>query len=315
VVEALGMTEASHQVSSNPLPPRTRKPGSVGLATGPEIGIMNDAGALLPAGATGEIVLRGPNVTRGYASPPEANAKAFAQGWFRTGDQGLLDAEGYLFLTGRLKEIINRGGEKVSPREVDEALLEHPAVAQAVAFAVPHATLGEDVAAAVVLRAGASATGNEIREFSFGRLAGFKVPSVVLVVDAIPKGPTGKLQRIGLADKLRDRLATVYVAPRDDVEVLLADTWREVLGRESVGVQDNFFVIGGDSLRGARVMARVNELFAIDLPVSTAFRQPTVEQLARRVREVATPARLAGIAATLAEVRALSEEEAKRELR
>jgi acyl-CoA synthetase (AMP-forming)/AMP-acid ligase II len=316
VIEALGMTEASHQVASNPLPPRARKPGSVGVATGPEVGVMDEAGTLVPADTTGEIVLRGPNITRGYASPPEANAKAFTHGWFRTGDQGLLDAEGYLFLTGRLKEIINRGGEKVSPREVDEALLEHPAVAQAVAFAVPHATLGEDVAAAVVLRAGAgaNATSDAIREFSFGKLAAFKVPSVVLIVDAIPKGPTGKLQRIGLVDKLRDRLATAYVRPRDDIEALLADTWQEVLGRDRVGVQDNFFVIGGDSLRGARVMARINELFAIDLPVSTAFRQPTVEQLARRVREVASPARLAEIAATLAEVRALSEAEARRQL-
>jgi oxalate---CoA ligase len=318
VIEALGMTEASHQVASNPLPPRARKPGSVGVATGPEVAIMDEAGALLPRGAAGEIVLRGPNVTRGYTSPPEANAKAFTQGWFRTGDQGTLDADGYLFLTGRLKEIINRGGEKVSPREVDEALLEHPAVAQAVAFAVPHATLGEDVGAAVVLRTGAAAaggvTGDAIREFTFTRLAAFKVPSVVLVVDAIPKGPTGKLQRIGLVEKLRDRLATAYVAPRDDIESLVADTWQEVLGREKIGVHDNFFVLGGDSLRGARAMARLNNLFATELPVSTAFRQPTVEQLARQVRAAAAPARLAEIAAMLAEVRAMTEEEARRAL-
>ncbi len=314
VIEALGMTEASHQVASNPLPPRLRKPGSVGVATGPEVAIMDDAGRLLPADATGEVVLRGSNITSGYASPPEANARAFTNGWFRTGDQGRLDEEGYLFLTGRLKEIINRGGEKVSPREIDEALLEHPAVAQAVAFAVPHSTLGEDVGAAVVLRAGANATGDDIREFSFGRLAAFKVPSLVLVVDAIPKGPTGKLQRIGLVEKLRDRLATAYVAPRDDVEALLADTWQEVLGRERIGLHDNFFLLGGDSLRGARVMARVNELFAIDLPVSTAFRQPTLEQLAGRVRAAASPERLAAIGETLRDVRALTDEEAKREL-
>lgn len=313
-IEALGMTEASHQVASNPLPPRARKPGSVGIATGPEIGIMNEAGELLPAGATGEIVLRGPNITRGYASPPEANAKAFTHGWFRTGDQGMLDAEGYLFLTGRLKEIINRGGEKVSPREIDEALLEHPAVAQAVAFAVPHATLGEDVGAAVVLRAGAAATGDEIREFSFGRLAAFKVPSVVLVVDTIPKGPTGKLQRIGLVDKLRDRLATTFVAPRDDIEALIAGTWQEVLDRDRVGVHDNFFVLGGDSLRGARVMTRLNELFATDLPVSTAFRQPTIAQLADRIRTTAAPDQLAAVAATVAEIRALSDAEIRRQL-
>lgn len=314
VIEAMGMTEASHQVASNPLPPRERKPGSVGRSTGPEIAIMDEAGNLLPPDTPGEVVLRGPTITRGYAAPAEANGRAFTHGWFRTGDQGRLDADGYLFLTGRLKEIINRGGEKVAPREIDEVLLEHPDVAQAVAFAVPHATLGEDVGAAVVLRPGASQTGEAIREFAFTRLAGFKVPSVVLVVDAIPKGPTGKLQRIGLAEKLRAQLAPAYVAPRDEVEALVADAWREVLGRERVGVHDNFFVIGGDSLRGARVMARLNETFATELPVSTAFRQPTVAQLARRVREATLPERLATVCAMLAEVRRLSESEARRQL-
>jgi acyl-CoA synthetase (AMP-forming)/AMP-acid ligase II len=185
VIEAYGMTEAAHQMASNPLPPRARKPGSVGVAAGPQIGVMDEAGNLLRAGDVGEVVIRGPNVTAGY----EAN-------------QGLLDDEGYLRLTGRLKELINRGGEKISPLEVDEVLMDHPAVQQVVTFGMPHDKLGEDVAAAVVLREGKGATERELRDFAATRLADFKVPRKVLILPEIPKGPTGKLQRIGLAAKL-----------------------------------------------------------------------------------------------------------------
>jgi len=202
VIESYGMTEATHQMTSNPLPPRARKPGTVGLAAGPEVAIMDGDGRLLPQGEKGEIVIRGPNVTQGYLANPDANAKGFANGWFRTGDEGWFDAEGYLTISGRLKEIINRGGEKIAPREVDEALLEHPAVAQAVTFAVPHKTLGEDVGAAVVLREGAAATPEELKAHVAAKLAPFKVPRTLLILPDIPKGATGKLQRIGLAAKL-----------------------------------------------------------------------------------------------------------------
>jgi len=202
VIEAYGMTEAAHQMASNPLPPGVRKPGSVGIAAGPEVGIMDHKGQLLARGEIGEIVIRGPNVTPGYQGNPQANEKAFTNGWFRTGDQGVIDAEGYVRLTDRLKEIINRGGEKISPREVDEVLMEHPAVDQVVTFAVPHPKLGEDVAAAVVLKEGASADPQDIRAFVSERLADMKVPRKILVLDEIPKGATGKLQRIGLAEKL-----------------------------------------------------------------------------------------------------------------
>jgi acyl-CoA synthetase (AMP-forming)/AMP-acid ligase II len=202
VLESYGMTEASHQMTSNPLPPRPHKPGTVGVAAGPEVGIMSEDGKLLGPNTTGEIVIRGPNVTKGYENNPKANAEGFTHGWFRTGDQGMIDAEGYLSITGRLKEIINRGGEKISPREVDEVLMDHPAVQQVVTFAMPHAKLGEDVAAAVVLREGKSANEKEIREFAAKRLADFKVPRKILILDEIPKGATGKLQRIGLAQKL-----------------------------------------------------------------------------------------------------------------
>ena len=202
VIEAYGMTEAAHQMACNPLPPGIRKPGSVGIAAGPEIAIMDENNRLLTAGSIGEVVIRGPNVTPGYQDNPEANATAFTDGWFRTGDQGFLDEEKFLRLTGRLKEIINRGGEKISPREVDEVLLDHPAISQVVTFAVPHPKLGEDVAAAVVLRENASATEQDIRTFASKHLADMKVPRKILFLDEIPKGATGKLQRIGLAKKL-----------------------------------------------------------------------------------------------------------------
>lgn len=202
VIESYGMTEAAHQMASNPLPPGRRYPGSVGRAAGPEIAIMDDVGNLLPNGELGEVVIRGRNVTAGYENNPDANAKAFTRGWFRTGDQGLLDREGYLRLTGRLKELINRGGEKISPLEVDVVLMDHPAVAQCVTFAMPHAKLGEEIAACVVVRAGARVSDQELRDFAAARLAQFKVPRKIVFVDEIPKGATGKLQRIGLAEKL-----------------------------------------------------------------------------------------------------------------
>jgi acyl-CoA synthetase (AMP-forming)/AMP-acid ligase II len=202
VIESYGMTEAAHQMASNPLPPRPRKPGSVGIAAGPEIAIMANDGALLGPDETGEIVIRGPNVTLGYEHNPEANRTAFAHGWFHTGDQGTMDQDGYVRVTGRLKEIINRGGEKISPREVDEVLMDHPAIAQVVTFAMPHDKLGEDVAAAIVLRDGADTSEREIRDFCAGRLADFKVPRRIVILAEIPKGATGKLQRIGLAAKL-----------------------------------------------------------------------------------------------------------------
>ena len=201
VVEAYGMTEAAHQMACNPLQ-GPRKPGSVGRAAGPEIAVMADDGTILPQGEIGEVVIRGPNVTPGYDNNPDANARAFTDGWFRTGDQGRLDEDGYLFLTGRLKEQINRGGEKISPLEIDVVLLDHPAVAQAVTFAMPHDKLGEDVAAAVVLREGASASEPAIREFVATRLAAYKVPRRVVILTEIPKGATGKVQRVGLAAKL-----------------------------------------------------------------------------------------------------------------
>lgn len=193
VLEAYGMTEASHQMCSNPQPPAARKPGSVGPGTGVNVSIMDAQGHHLESGQRGEVVIQGPNVVAGYENNPEANASSFTNGWFRTGDQGFLDADGYLTLTGRIKELINRGGEKIAPREIDEVLLTHPAVAEAVAFGVPHATWGEEVAAAVVLREPQKESA--ILAYCRERLADFKCPKKLYIVETIPRTATGKIQR------------------------------------------------------------------------------------------------------------------------
>jgi acyl-CoA synthetase (AMP-forming)/AMP-acid ligase II len=199
VLEAYGMTEASHQMASNPLPPAPRRPGTVGTGTGVQIGIIADSGALLPQGkgASGEVVIRGPNVIDGYSNNPEANAESFVGGWFRTGDQGIIDADGYLSLIGRLKEMINRGGEKIAPREIDDVLMQHPAVSEAVAFGSPHPAWGEEVVAAVVLKEPVAE--KELIAFARERLADYKVPKRLYIVDKIPTTATGKVQRRSVA--------------------------------------------------------------------------------------------------------------------
>ena len=197
VLEAYGMTEAAHQMASNPLPPAERKPGSVGRGTAVEIAILDEAGNLLPSGATGEVSIKGPNVFGGYEGNAEANAESFSNGWFRTGDQGTLDHDGYLTLVGRIKELINRGGEKISPREIDEALLRHPAVAEACCFGIPDRIYGEDVAAAVVLKE--AATEKELIAHCRSSLSDFKCPTTIYILDSIPRTATGKIQRRNVA--------------------------------------------------------------------------------------------------------------------
>lgn len=200
VLEAYGMTEASHQMASNPQLPEVHKAGSVGKATGIQIGIMDSDGNLQPTNTRGEVVIQGPNVVEGYENNPDANKTSYTNGWFRTGDQGYLDEEGYLFLTGRLKEMINRGGEKIGPREIDEVLLAHPAINEAVAFGVPHKSWGEEVAAAVTLKG--EATEAEIIAFCKERLADFKRPKKIYIVEVIPRTATGKIQRGAVAKAL-----------------------------------------------------------------------------------------------------------------
>jgi len=200
-LEAYGMTEASHQIASNPLPPASRVSGSVGRGVGVRIGVMDEQGQLLTVGASGEVVIQGPNVIDGYDDNPEADARSFTNGWFRTGDQGFLDSAGYLTLVGRLKEMINRAGEKIAPHEIDDALLKHPAVAEAVSFGVPHDTWGEVVEAAVVLRGPATET--QLLRHCREHLADFKIPTRLYLVESIPKGSTGKIQRTRMPSLLR----------------------------------------------------------------------------------------------------------------
>jgi len=200
VLEAYGMTEASHQIATNPLPPASRKPGSVGRGSNVEVGIMDKEGNLLPSGCQGEVVIRGANVITAYEGNPKANRSSFTHGWFRTGDEGIIDSDGYITLVSRIKELIVRGGEKISPREVDEVLALHPCVAEVATFGVPHKIYGEEVASAVSLRA--HATEAELISFCRSRLAEFKCPQKIYIVDRIPRTDTGKIQRRIVREKL-----------------------------------------------------------------------------------------------------------------
>jgi len=201
VLEAYGMTEASHQMASNPLPPGDRRPGTVGVETGIRIGVMDEDARLAPTAVPGEVVIMGPTVIDAYANNPEANASSFTDGWFRTGDQGFVDSDGYLSLVGRLKEMINRGGEKIAPQEIDDVLLQHPAVAEVVAFGLLHPAWGEEVAAAVVLKG--PATEKELIAFARERLADHKVPKKLYLVEQIPRTATGKIQRRSVAEAFK----------------------------------------------------------------------------------------------------------------
>jgi oxalate---CoA ligase len=286
VVEFYGMTEACSQITSNLLPPRVRKTGSVGMPTGSEVAIIDDAGVALPTGEIGEIAVRGVNVVRCYDNASEADERAFVRGWLRTGDQGYLDDDGYLFLTGRLKAIINRGGKKVLPYEVDEALLQHPEIVDAVAFARPHPTLGEDLVAAVVVRPEATVTESEIRIFLLQRLAEYKVPSQVVTVDEVPRNATRKVQRIGLYRTLAQQLKTEFVSPENSMENALARIWGKVLGVSQVGVNSNFFDLGGNSLMLMEVQGEIAKVIGRDVPAIELFAHSTVRALARHLSAV-----------------------------
>ena len=283
-IEAYGMTEASPQIASNRLPPHLRRDGSVGRAAGPEVAILGEHGTPLPVGVEGEVVIRGANVMARYDGGDEANRGAFVNGWLRTGDLGRLDEDGFLFITGRIKDVINRGGEKISPLEIDRALLRHPAVRDALTYSVPHPTLGEDVAAAVVLDSSVSPDEEarvigDIQQTLRGHLSDVKVPQRIVAVDAIPTGTSGKLRRAALAVRValdsasRDRARSVPAT--DALERRVAAIWAEVLGIGAPLRDDNFFELGGDSLSAARVVARVARDMAIDAPGRILFEHPT----------------------------------------
>jgi acyl-CoA synthetase (AMP-forming)/AMP-acid ligase II/acyl carrier protein len=286
IIHAYGMCEAGTMACSR-LPPGPRKPGSVGLPLATEISIRDDARRPLPPEGIGDVWVSSPSVIAAYENDPELNAQIFDRGWFKTGDLGYFDKDGYLFLTGRSKEAINRGGLKVSPSEVDAALLAHADVADAATFAVPHSTLGEDVVAAVVLRPSSSATAQQLRDHAFQRLAPFKVPSRVVLVPELPKTVQGKVVRRELPHKLARYLRAEYVPAAQEHEELVARCFAEVLGVDRIGAQDNFFDLGGDSLRGAQVVARVNVALDVDLDPTSLFRRPTVAEFAAELTSIA----------------------------
>ena len=287
VIEAYGMTEASHQITANPLPLHSRLPGSVGIARGTEVAILDLSGEILPGGEAGEVSIRGPNVTSGYENAPEANASAFSGGWLRTGDTGYLDEDGYLHLLGRIKEIINRGGEKISPFQVEEALLSHSAVREAVVFPITGGTMGEEVGAAVVLNV--SATEGDLKEFLASRLAYFKIPARIVVLESIPKGPTGKVSRIGMAERLGISLrptvakAPVKITPVTHTEAELARIWSDVLHRSDISTLDNFLELGGDSLLATQIMSRIRQTYQVNIPISSVIESESLATLSQAI--------------------------------
>lgn len=281
VIEAYGMTEAASLVTCNPLPPGRRKPRSVGLPVGERVQILDEAGHPLPAGVPGEIAIRGANVMGGYGDDPQANAAAFVGGWLRTGDYGQLDQDGYLYVVGRVKEIINRGGSKVSPAEVDEALAEHPQLAEVATFAVPHGSLGEDVAVAVVPRPGCVVSEHDVRAFAAGRLVDYKVPSRVFVVPEIPRNATGKVRRLRLTERYSKVDAHAPARPDTTTESAVAAIWADVLKAGTVDVTANFFELGGDSLMLVAIAERLRADRGRDVAPSVLLMYPTVRALAR----------------------------------
>jgi amino acid adenylation domain-containing protein len=290
VIETYGMTEAATQIAANPL--EQRKPGSVGKPAGAEISVMDSEGRQLLTGEHGEIALRGPTITRGYDNNEVATRSAFRDGWFRTGDLGYVDPEGYLFLIGRIKkaDVINRGGQKVSPAEVEKILLSHPEVAEAAAFPITHTGLGEDVAAAVVLRAEARTSSQQLRRFAGEHLARFKVPGLIRIVPSIPAGPGGKIIRGELATMLsitapRSRIERneKSVAPRSEAEWQLAKIWAELLELNEVGIDEDVFALGADSLTVTQLLSRLRARFEVDFSFRDIFDAPTVATLAARI--------------------------------
>ena len=288
VIETYGMTEAVSQIAANPI--CRRKPGSVGRPAGAEIAIMDARGRRLRRGPRGEIVLRGPTISKGYENDPVATRAAFRNGWFRTGDLGYLDRDGYLFIVGRIKEVINRGGQKIAPGDVEQSLLAHPAVLEAAAFPIPHPRLGENIAAAVVVREGAKLTPEGLRDFAGERLARFKVPGLIRFMKEIPKGSTGKIRRNELAGALgmaREPAAADHapILPRSELERQLAQLWAELLHLECIGMDQDVYALGADSLTVTQLISRLRQRFGLECSFKDAFDAPTVAALAARLAD------------------------------
>ncbi|WP_312336353.1 non-ribosomal peptide synthetase [Anaerospora hongkongensis] len=284
IIEGYGSSEAVSQITVNPLPPGQRKLGSAGKSTGCKVEIMDEFGNLLPAGVSGEIVIQGDSVFLGYENDSAANLNSFCNGWFRTGDQGYIDGEGYLYINGRIKEIINCGGAKISPREVEEVLLLHPAVKEVVAFAIPHLSLGEVIAVAIVMKRDKIVSQEEIQRYASKHVVYYKVPHRVVFVDDIPKEATGKVNRIGMAEKLGASLNIVddrimKTSDCDELEHKMIDIWRKILKKSDIEIDKSFFNIGGDSLTATFLSVEIESVFGKYIPVSLIYENDTIEKL------------------------------------
>jgi acyl-CoA synthetase (AMP-forming)/AMP-acid ligase II/acyl carrier protein len=287
VVQTFGMTEAGPLITTNPLPPGIRKAGSTGPSCGPMISIRDPNGRELSPSETGEILVRGENVVAGYEGNKEATAQSFRDGWFHTGDTGYLDADGYLFLKGRIKEQINRGGEKIIPQEIDDVLAAHPEIEQAASFSMKHATLGEDVGAAVVIRENSSLDESAIRRYVASQLSDFKVPKTILFLPSLPRSTIGKVKRDTLAALAESGSETLpYASPETKLHEILAKAWAEELGVKKVGIDDDFFRLGGDSLSSIRLALAIETLLGIELDAASLTEILTVRQLARLIESL-----------------------------
>lgn len=290
VLDVYGMTEATSQVCSTRLPWErvVRKDGSVGPAAGPELNVLSSNGVRCPVGEAGEVVIRGASVTRGYEGLEENGWRTDSLGvaWFSTGDEGFIDEHGNLFLTGRSKEMINRGGLKIAPLKVDEALSLHPEVYEALAFSVPHPTLGEDLVAAVVLRPGAGVIEQDLREHLVGLLAAHEVPSGFVFLDSLPRGETGKPLRVGLSKRLPELINAAASPAHGDLEHMVEEAFAKILDRPVAGRDANFFLLGGDSLSSLSVIGRLGQSLGLELPSTLLFHHPSVSGLARHLEEL-----------------------------
>jgi acyl-CoA synthetase (AMP-forming)/AMP-acid ligase II/thioesterase domain-containing protein len=285
VVEHYGSSEAA-QIAANLPPPGPSKPGTVGVPWPDTLVVVGEEGNAVPPGTQGEVLVRGPTVIAGYLNAPELNSASFIDGWLRTGDIGSLDQDGFLTIHGRSNDLINRGGEKVSPIEVEEALIAHPAVADAAAFSVPHSRLGEDVAAAVVLRPGASADPHQLRTYLSEKMVSFKVPRRIVVVNVLPKGPTGKVLRRRLSETFGSGGSYVpsdVKSPAADLASRLTPIWERLLNKSPISIDDDFFEAGGDSLLAVQMLIELERVIGRPVPNSVLFETSTIRALTERL--------------------------------
>ncbi|VBB05355.1 phosphopantetheine attachment site [Lucifera butyrica] len=280
-INAYGMTETSSQVTSIPFPPAKRKNGSVGISNGNEIRILGSDGKSQRAYMPGEIAVKGKTVFAGYENNAAANEAAFCDTWFKTGDEGYLDSEGYLFVTGRSKEIINKGGLKIYPSSIEDTVLRHPAVLDAAIFPIPHERMGEEIALAIVVKEGQELADRDIINFIASQVAYYEVPSAILRLDSIPRSPAGKIQRHKLNEVWLSRKCDVArVSPRNNVEQRIYEAWREILRKDTMSIFDDFFLTGGDSLSAASLAVSLSAEFETELFTSEIYRHRTIEQQA-----------------------------------